>query len=56
MVKQMINEKLKVYGNDSWKMYAFYLLNTFISHLVFLHYLVLENMRNNIGTEQMNPF
>lgn len=56
MVKQMINEKLKVYDNISWKMYVFYILNIFIGHLVVLHYLVPGNMRNNVGTEQMNPF
>lgn len=56
MGKEMINEKLKIYYSLSCKMYAFYLLNTFISHLVFLRYLVPGNMRNNVGTEQMNPF
>lgn len=41
--------------NVPFKIYVFYLQNTFISHLVFLHNLVPGNISSNVGTEQMNP-
>lgn len=34
--------------NALFKIYVFYLLNTSIGHLVFLHNLVPGNMRNNV--------
>ena len=42
--------------NVPFKIHVFHLLNIFIGHLVVLHHLVPGNMRNNVGTEQMNPF
>lgn len=56
MVKQMINEKLEVYVKFSFQNISILSFNSFIGHLVFLYNLAPGNMRNNVGTEQMNPF